>query len=291
MSLDVEQLLNILKEECDLKEFQVYYTDIYVHAIKQRYDELYPQLYETQQKFARIFKQCGFFVKRVKEQGYNRHSKEQKFLYKLMSSLQSLRDRLTYLLTVGKEEMEKEMHNQDSCDFGQQNSPEQKDQLMDQVVDHPADAPINLGRSQHDLKRKRKHFRKNRGLRLYFLSISFLSFFTIELFFFRNYDYIRRTKVRIEEMFAFSLYDFFLTRVVMFLLIFNFRCSDFLCIEFYFLLFRNYFFYFSGKCKRFIALGLLNLFRSKDNLVGLKIILFPHGVLLHTLTALCMVTP
>src|SRR5207244_11510551 len=142
--------------------------------------------------------------------------------------------RLTYLLIVGKEEMEKEMHNQDSCDFGQQNSPEQKDQLMDQVVDHPADAPINLGRSQHDLKRKRKHFRTNRGLRLYFLSISFLSFFTIELFFFRNYDYIRRTKVRIDKMFAFFLYYFFLSCVVIFLLIFYFCCIYFFCFVFFF---------------------------------------------------------
>src|SRR5947207_11801254 len=47
-------------------------------------------------------------------------------------------------------------------------------------------------------------------------------FFTLKLFIFRNNDYTRKMKVRIWEMFAFSLYAFFRTRVVTFLLIFNF---------------------------------------------------------------------
>ena len=233
MSSDVASFINNTEEVFNLEQFEFYYTDVYEYALRKRYDETYPKLCEHHEYVVCTLKQVGALIKLAKQQGCPRRSDEVNFLFDLLYSLQTLRDRLSYLLVLG-EEVKKEMDNNNPRDFDDQSlNPDIEQQ--DQVEDHASYAPINLGRSQQRLERKRKHYRKNRGLRLYLLGLSFLSFFTILLFFFRNYDFMKTIKARVAEMFAFSLYDFFLTRVIVIFLIGSFSVVIYIYRKFFFL--------------------------------------------------------
>jgi len=97
MSSDIVPFINNIKEEFNLEQFEFYYTNVYEYVLRNRYDETYPKLYDHHKDVVCTLKQVGALIQLAKQQGHPRRSDEVNFLFDLLYSLRTLRDRLSYL--------------------------------------------------------------------------------------------------------------------------------------------------------------------------------------------------